>query len=149
LKDNDRNAMLHNDLAVALMEREKAKGRTAGGDFADALEHLRRAIELDGSLLEALFNLALCHQYQGLWRTAKEDWKRYLEKDSQSPWAEEARKNLEKVSEKFEQGGQDREDIHRDFLDAYRRGDGEQARRTYKRGWLPTGNFITKSPRKA
>jgi len=148
LQNDANDAKLRNDLAVALMERGKEKSKnadySAGDDLADALEHLRRAIELDSSLLEAQFNLSLCHQYQSLWRTAEEDWKRYLEKDSGSPWAEEARKNLEKVTERIKRGGEDRENIRQSFLDAYRRGDVEQAWRAYKRSrQLATGSFIT------
>jgi tetratricopeptide (TPR) repeat protein len=148
LRQNAGDVKLRNDLAVALMEREKAKnpGQSTGEDMALALEHLHRAIELDGSLLEARFNLALCHQYLMLWRTAEEDWKRYLEKDSSSLWAEEARKNFEKVTERIKKGGEDREKARRDFLEAYRRGDVEQAWLAYKRGrQSATGSFITES----
>jgi len=150
LRNNTGDAKSRNDLAVALMEREKEKAKnpgqsaqSGGDDFAGALEHLHRAIELDGLLLEAHFNLALCHQYQMLWRTAEEDWKRYLEKDSQSPWAEEARKNLEKIAEKIQKVGENRENIYLDFLEAYRKRNGEQAWQAYKHSRLTAGSFIT------
>lgn len=115
LQNNVGDAKLRNDFAVALMERAKARnpGQSTGEDFTGALEHLHRAIELDGSLLEAHFNLALYHQYRTLWRTAEEDWKRYLEKDSQSPWAEEARNNLTKVTEKIQKVGESRTHLRR------------------------------------
>jgi CHAT domain-containing protein len=147
LKSNQDDAKLHNDLAVALMEREKAKaknpGQSTGEDTALALEHLHRAIEMDGSLLDAQFNLALCHQYQTLWRTAEEDWKSYLEKDSASSWAEEARNNLTKVTEKIKQAGGNRENIYQNFMEAYRERDAEQAWGAYKQSRLATGSFIT------
>ncbi|MGH9854562.1 MAG: hypothetical protein ACREBD_32425, partial [Blastocatellia bacterium] len=150
LRNDASDAKLHNDLAVALMERGKEKAKNPGksaqsgsDDFAEALEHLHRAIELDGSLLEAHFNFALCHQYQMLWRTAEEDWKRYLEKDSLSPWAEEARRNLEKVAEKIKKVGENREKIYQDFLEAYRRRDGEQAWQAYKYSRVSPRSFIT------
>jgi CHAT domain-containing protein/Tfp pilus assembly protein PilF len=145
LQQNERDAKLHNNLAVALMEKEKTKahssGQLASADMALALEHLHRAIELDGSLLEAHFNLALCHQYQTLWRTAEEDWKKYLEKDSVSPWAEEARKNLAKVTEKIK-AKPNRESIYQDFLAAWRERNGEGAWAAYKRSRLAGGSFI-------
>jgi CHAT domain-containing protein len=147
LQNNQDDAKLHNDLAVALIEREKAKsknpGQSTGEDSAMALEHLHRAIEMDGSLLDARFNLALCHQYQTLWRTAEEDWKTYLEKDSGSPWAEEARNNLTKVTEKIKQAGGNREHIYQSFMEAYRGRDAEQAWEAYKQSRLTTGSFIT------
>lgn len=145
LQQNPRDAKLRNDLAVALMERGKEKSKSsdysAVRDYADANEHLRRAIELAPSLLEAQYNLALCHQDQSLWRMAEEDWKRYLEKDSVSTWAEEARKNLAMVTEKIKARG-NRENIYQDFLIAYRGRDAERAWGAYKRSRLATGSFI-------
>ena len=146
LQKNEGDAKLHNDLAVALMEREKAKaknpGQSSGEDRAVALEHLHRAIDLSPSLMEAHFNLALCHQYQTLWRMAEEDWKRYLEKDSASPWAEEARKNLAKIAEKIKQPKEDRENIYQDFLRAYRDRNAEQAWDAYKGSRIASGSFV-------
>jgi CHAT domain-containing protein len=146
LQKNEGDAKLHNDLAVALMEREKAQaknpGQSTGEDAALALEHLHRAIKLNPSLLEAYFNLALCHQYQTLWRMAEEDWNRYLEKDSASPWAEEARKNLAKIAEKIKQPKEDRENIYQDFLTAYRDRNVEQAWGAYKQSRIGSGSFV-------
>jgi len=133
------DARLHNDLAVALMERENGGGK----DTALASEHLHRAIKLAPSLLDAHFNLALCHQRQTLLRAAEEDWKRYLEKDSVSRWAEEARKNLAQVTEKIKQAGGNRENIHQDFLKAYRGRDVDQAWGAYKQSRVGSGSFIT------
>jgi CHAT domain-containing protein len=144
LRQNPDDAKLRNDLAVALMERERAKnpGQATGEDRALALEHLHRAVELDGSLLEAQWNLALCHQDQSLWRTAEEDWKKYLEKDSSSPWAEEAKGNLAKVTGKIKQAGGNREGVYQDFLEAYRGRDAERAWGAYKRSRVSTGSFV-------
>ena len=145
LQNDAGNAKLHNDLAVTLMAKEQAKkpGESTGEDFAQAIEHLHRATELDNSLLEAHFNLALCHQYQLLWRTAEEDWKKYLEKDNQSPWAEEARKNLSKIEEQIKKVGQNRDQIQNSFWDAYQKRDGGQAWLAFKNSRLSTGSFIT------
>jgi tetratricopeptide (TPR) repeat protein len=147
VRQNPDDAKLRNDLAVALMEREKAKakdpGQSTGGDRALASEHLRLAVKLAPSLLEAHFNLALCHQQQGLLLTAEEDWKRYLEMDSSSPWAEEARVNRAKVAEKIKQAGGNRENIYRDFMSAYQARVVDQAWGAFKQGRVATGNFIT------
>jgi tetratricopeptide (TPR) repeat protein len=147
LQQNPDDARLRNDFAVALMEREKlwarSPGQSTGEDMALASEHLHRATELDPSLLDAHFNLALCHQHQALLRTAEEDWKRYLEKDSSSPWAEEAKGNLAKVMEKIKQAGGNRESVYQDFLEAYRGRDAERAWGAYKRSRVGTGSFIT------
>ena len=145
LKDDAGNAKLHNDLAVALMAKERAKksGEATGEDLAEALEHLHRAIELNTSFLEAHFNLALCHQYQMLWRTAQEDWRSYLEKDSQSPWAEEARKNLGKVEAQIKKAGENQEQLQSKFRDAYQKREVEQAWQAFKSSRLSTGSFIT------
>ena len=145
LKDDAGNAKLHNDLAVALMAKERAKksGEATGEDLAEALEHLHRAIELNNSFLEAHFNLALCHQYQMLWRTAQEDWRSYLERDSQSLWAEEARKNLAKVEAQIKKAGENQEQLQSKFQDAYQKRDVGQAWQAFKNSRLNTGSFIT------
>ncbi|MGH9877732.1 MAG: tetratricopeptide repeat protein, partial [Nitrososphaerales archaeon] len=66
LEKDDRNAKFYNDLAVALMakERQKSREESTGEDYGEAIEYLKRAIALDPSLLEAHFNLALCLEYQ-------------------------------------------------------------------------------------
>ena len=97
LKANPNNAQFHSDYGAALLE----KGKTVRGDesrnpeeFDQSLRHLNDAIALDGSLLEALFNRALCYQELKQLSQAEEDWRAYLEKDRNSKWADEARNNL-------------------------------------------------------
>src|SRR5205085_3059549 len=99
LKLDAKNARLHNDYAVALMEMGKTdqgKGDLGGGfeAFARSFEHLNQAADLDNSLLEALFNRALCLEYMALASQAAGAWRNYLEKDGNSPWADEARRHL-------------------------------------------------------
>ena len=103
LKDDPNNAQIHADLGVALLEKGRAelasnsdKGREY---FARSLAELNRSLELDESMLEALFNRALLHREMLLPRQATEDWKKYLEKDLNSPWADEARRNLQLLDE--------------------------------------------------
>jgi len=74
--DDQQNAQLQSDLGAALLEkgsagRSNAESGASLEDFARSLEHLNKALSLDGSLLEALFNLALCHQYMLLNQQAR------------------------------------------------------------------------------
>lgn len=124
-------AKLHNDLGAALLE----KGRQAEIDekFDEALENyslalksLNQALEIDNSSLEALFNKALVLQKMQNPNQAQEAWEKYLEKDSASPWANEARKNLELLKQK-NRASKDKSQILQDFLDAFHKKDDERA----------------------
>jgi len=99
-KPND--AQFQSDLGAALIEKAKADRlngdqTTSYADLSESLEHLNRALALNPSLLEALFNRALCHQYMQLPQLAADDWRLYLTKDSQSNWADEARDRLKEL----------------------------------------------------
>ncbi len=128
----DKNAQLHNDYGVALMEKGKAErlknedGKSLEG-FARALEHLSKAIELDASLLEALFNRALCRQEMTLYQQAEEDWRLYLEKDPNSKWADEVKQNLKRLEEQKQNKAQIKERILDEFLSAYQLKDDQKA----------------------
>src|SRR5206468_3319352 len=75
LKSDPKNPQLYSDLGAALLETGKVdveKGRSdpssplAGKGMEElgrAVEKLNQALEFNPSLLEALFNRALCHQY--------------------------------------------------------------------------------------
>jgi tetratricopeptide (TPR) repeat protein len=104
------NAQYHSDLGAAWLESAKSlkskagstssgeeSGKSSEKEFAAALEEINRALEINPSLLEAIFNRALV--YQGLMQRdqARQDWQRYLEKDPASGWATEARQNLDKL----------------------------------------------------
>lgn len=126
LKAQPNNAQAHSDLGAALMEKGKtALGKSQPGqsilEAAKALEHLNRALELDGSLLEAVFNRALCFQLMKLPpQKAREAWQQYLKQDANSPWAEEARKYLKLLEEQKEKTSLGREQLYQQFLDAWR-----------------------------
>lgn len=128
-----KNAKTHGDLGAALMERGRAessgpdKGK-AIEDFAKSLEHLNKALELDGSLLEANFNLALLYQDMILPKQAEKAWREYLQRDSKTPWADEARRNL-KALEGQQQGrtSQSNEQVLQNIVRAYKSGDAENA----------------------
>ena len=87
------NAKFYNDLGSAYFELAK------NGEKSNKLENLARAneafskaFELDPNLLEALFNKSLTLQELNLPKQATEFWNLYLQKDSTSKWADEARK---------------------------------------------------------
>jgi tetratricopeptide (TPR) repeat protein len=104
LKGAPNSAQVHSDYGAALLEMGKtdeAEGRSASSPekFDKALKELNRAIELDSSRLEPLFNLALCRQKMRLFQQAKEAWERYLGRDATSKWADEARQSLNTIEE--------------------------------------------------
>jgi len=95
LKALPNNAELHSDLGAALLER--ANREVAARPSADpalfdrSLIHLNRALELNDESVEALFNRGLLYLAVGQPANARDDLRRYLQKDSGSPWAAEAR----------------------------------------------------------
>jgi len=64
------------------------------GDYGSALPGLERAIQLDPQLLRARWTHALCLQRMGRGEEAIAAWRTYLELDSTSAWADQARANL-------------------------------------------------------
>jgi Flp pilus assembly protein TadD len=131
LKFSDKDAKLHNDLGAAYFERAKTSAREKRlEELAHALEEFTKATELDGNLPEALFNKSLALQEMGLPRQARESWTLYLQKDSASQWAEEARKNLARLGTEQTRFRTD-EQVLQDFLIAYRAGDEPRAQRIH------------------
>jgi Flp pilus assembly protein TadD len=135
-KLDERDARIHNDLGAAYFELAKSSPAEKRLEpLGRALEEFTRATESGGGSLEALFNKALAQQELGQQREAKESWKLYLQKDSSSPWAEEARKNLARledarVSFRTDEGALDAQ-VLRDFLDAFRARDFERAEKIH------------------
>jgi tetratricopeptide (TPR) repeat protein len=83
-------ASYHADAGAAYLTRyfEQRDAR----DAATALASLDRAIALDRSCREALFNRALLLGALGRPAEAIDNWSRYLAVDGDSPWAAEARR---------------------------------------------------------
>ena len=132
-KSDERDARIHNDLGAAYFGLAKSSAKEKRLEsLGRALEEFTRATELDAGSLEALFNKSLALQELGLPRQAKESWTLYLEKDSSSPWAEEARKNLARLDDARVRFKTDEkileEETLRDFLEAYRARDDARAR---------------------
>lgn len=90
-----RNAKLHSDLATLYYERSKYAEPLPL--FSKAVDHYRAALEIEPRLAEAWFNLALCYEQMALFGESRKSWERYLEIDSQSAWAGEARARLQKL----------------------------------------------------
>ena len=88
-------AWVHSDLAAAYAIRAGRQNRSS--DLARAHGAAVRATELDGSLPAARFNRALIEERLQLRPEASQSWRRYLELDSSSPWAGEARSHLARL----------------------------------------------------
>lgn len=127
------NAGLQNDMGVALLEKARAAGtgeETGQGliHAGTSLTHFERALELDGSLLDALFNRALALETLKASDQAREAWAKYLERDSSSEWAGEARRHLDRLNERRQgKTSQNKEQVLKEFLAAYRLGDDSRA----------------------
>ena len=89
LSGSRNQAQVYNDLGVAQLEK---------GDFNHSIDSFNKALQLDGNLLDALFNRALCYEKQSRSDDAKAAWNEYLKHDSTSPWADEARQHLRALS---------------------------------------------------
>jgi tetratricopeptide (TPR) repeat protein len=104
LAKDPNDAQLQSDMGATLLEL----GQIADGDqrmqyFGQALQYLDRALQSNPSLPEALFNRALVYQHMRL-PQAKDAWRKYLEIDSTSPWATEAKRNLKNLEEQEQKG---------------------------------------------
>jgi CHAT domain-containing protein len=159
IKQNPNISKLHNDLGVALLEKgkivkakceEKTKQKQECENekepyllsLAKANEEFAKAIELDKTSLEANFNQALCIQELNLPNQAKEAWKNYLNLDSNSKWADEARKNLGTI-ETQKPISKNKDEILRDFLAAKDADDDEKAWQVLSRNReMITGKLI-------
>jgi CHAT domain-containing protein len=120
VKLDDKNASFHNDLGSAYYEFAKSKDEKKFENLTSANEAFSKAFQLNPNLLEALFNRSLALQELGLTERAKESWQKYLERDSTSKWAQEAKKNMEKLAATSSVGKKTAEDVSNDFFAAYR-----------------------------
>jgi len=85
-------APVHNDLGVAYLENGN---RT---QLEKAEQEFKHALQADRSFAPAAFNLALFYERTNQTGLAEMQWKRYLELDSKSDWAKEARERLQGLS---------------------------------------------------
>ena len=145
LKSKPESAQLHADLGAALLEKQRAV--SSGNNLEDlggALEHLNKALDLDKSLAEALFNRALCYESLMLPEPAKRDWKSYLEIDRGSGWANEARSHLNNIleREKVSTGRVTGEDPSAAFLAAFQQGNVNAAWEALQKHQTSAGNQV-------
>lgn len=139
---DDKNAKLHNDLGAAHLELSQSSAKEKQFDqLARSLEEFTKATELDGNLLEALFNKSLALQKMTMPRQAKASWTLYLQKDPSSPWAEEARKKLARIESEQTLFNFSDEQVLSDFLAAYRNHDAARAQRIHN----DTKGFLNKT----
>ncbi|HEV7684678.1 MAG TPA: hypothetical protein VGO68_21390, partial [Pyrinomonadaceae bacterium] len=127
----DQDARIHNDLGSAYFELAKTEAPEKKlADLARSLDEFTRATALDSNLLEALFNRSLARQELRMPREAKESWELYLQKDPSSPWADEARKNLDRIKT-AQNPEKTNEQVFADFLSAYHDHDEVRAQRIH------------------
>lgn len=131
LKLAPENAELHNDNAAARLEKAKKAGTENKPDeslenLALALKSVNRALELNAALPEGLFNKALILEEMRLDNQAQTAWENYLKSDSTSEWANEARRNLEKL-QKQNGAAKDKSQVLKDFLESFKNKDDPRA----------------------
>lgn len=119
------NTEARSNLSVAYLE--KAKSENENGEKlklrANAFEETTKAINSGDDRLELLFNKALILQEMNIPGQAIKAWKKYLEKDSKSKWADEARKNLKELETDKNTSFKTKEKIFDDFLEALKKKD--------------------------
>ena len=82
------HAPTQSDLSAAYL----ARARQGSSDYPDALAAAERALKLSAPPLEASFNRAVALERMGMRERAARAWDDYLARDSDSPWAAEARR---------------------------------------------------------
>lgn len=91
--EQSQDATAWSDLAAAHYDLAVRLGRAS--QYPEALAAADRALKLSPRLPEALFNRALALERIGLIEDARAAWKRYLEVDGTSAWANEARRRMD------------------------------------------------------
>ncbi len=146
LDPND--AKSHVNLGAALLEKGKLDvGKTEGGrsfaNFSRSLEQLNKGLQLDNSLLEGYFNRALVYEYMMLPREAEAAWREYLQKDSNSQWAEEAKRKLKQLEESNNRKAMTVDDTLKEFRQARRAGDDDAAWKLVTQHYTSGGNALS------
>lgn len=157
LKADPNNAQIYADLGAGLLEKgkveiEKSKSDKTGAESGKGLEYLTRsletlkkALELNPDLLEALFNRALAYEANSLSGPAEADWREYLKRDSTSQWAQEASQRLRLIEEQRQKRSLTREQSFDKFLSAHKANDDELAWELISQNHTSAGNVISNS----
>jgi CHAT domain-containing protein len=131
------NPLLHNDLGVALLEQAR-KGQSPS---AQPCEEFNKALKIDSSLKEAVFNRALCLEIVGDARGAAQAWDEYIRLDPDSEWADEANAHRERLDKGRSRLRKDR--LFEEFLAGFELGDDNRAWDAFKLLRSRDGNFAT------
>jgi len=144
IKEEPNNAQLHGDFGAALLEKARLNQdyTKKAIEMTESRRNIDRAIELDGELLEPLFNRAVWYESMFLPRDAESSWQKYLEKDPDSKWAEEARNRLKSLRGK-QQSSQEIDQPFQNFLVAYQNSDNKKAWSAFSQARERTGNSVT------
>ncbi|HEY2962725.1 MAG TPA: CHAT domain-containing protein [Pyrinomonadaceae bacterium] len=142
------NAKIHNDFGAALLEEARSQTSSANNNnqlelYGRSLEQIQKALELDNSLLEAHFNRALIFQAMRPSEQAKAAWEEYLQKDSNSPWADEARRNIKLIEQQQRGSSTEGNDKITTFLAALGNSDDSAAWKVISASYTSAGNEIT------
>ncbi len=141
------DAQLHGDLGAALLgkiERDSVSpAEKRVEDVNECLEHLNRALQLNPSLLEALFNRALVRQRERLRRESRSDWERYLQSDPDSQWGQEARRNLQILESDLSKSFRRKEELYQDCVSALQADDDERALAAFALSYSFKGNYVS------
>jgi CHAT domain-containing protein/tetratricopeptide (TPR) repeat protein len=152
-KTDSKNPQIYADLGAAYLEKgrseldankSKEPNEQSGKGLVDlgrSLEYLKQSLELDPNLLEALFNRGLVHEQQGLYGEAENDWRAYIDKDSTSQWAVDARTKLKSLEGRKNRGSQDTKS--ETFMHALLTFDNTTAWEIYQRNYTKYGNRLT------
>lgn len=90
------DARIQSDLSAAYLAR--ANNTSDADDLTKALASANRAINLNHSLPEAVFNRALALERRAMINDARDAWQAYLALDDKSGWADDARNHLRAMS---------------------------------------------------
>ncbi len=146
LKADPNNAQIYTDLGAAWLEKGKRDASATSGnsleELARSLENLKKALQLDPNLLDALFNRALSLQEQRLWRQAEEAWNEYLAHDSTSAWAQEARRKLLELQQRKPGDARNKQQLIDSFKAAFSNRDDETAWKMISESYTSAGNLI-------
>jgi CHAT domain-containing protein/lipopolysaccharide biosynthesis regulator YciM len=121
------DATILSDLGGALLEKTRSQGLSSATNplLDECLKSLNQAIAIKPSLAEAYFNRALCNELLMQWQSAEADWRSYLQHDSTSPWADEAREGLQRIEEQKRKSTWYEPQIFDDFVSAAGKQDAE------------------------
>ncbi len=90
VKIDSTNPSILNDLAVV---------QAAQNDYEVALQTINKVLHINPNYLAAIFNRALIYIQLKQYNKARSDWEKYLQLDPNSPWATEAKQQLNSIKQ--------------------------------------------------